>query len=103
MGTITAKQERIGARVPSDVYRTLNRAADLTGATLNQFMVQSALKEAQLVIDREETIRLTRRDSERLLQLLDDPPKPNARLKAAMKTYKKAKRGDADSSFSWHP
>ncbi|HOW62264.1 MAG TPA: YlcI/YnfO family protein, partial [Candidatus Contendobacter sp.] len=47
MRTATAKQERIGARVPHEVYETLCRAAELTGATVNQFLVQSALKEAQ--------------------------------------------------------
>ena len=49
MGTATTKQDRIGARVPSEVYQTLCRAAQLSGATVNQFLVQSALKEAQAV------------------------------------------------------
>lgn len=100
---VAVKQERIGARVPQDVYETLNRAAGLTGATVNQFLVQSALKEAQAVIDREQTIRLSRRDGERMLALLENPPKPNARLKAAMKHYQSARRSDVDRSFSWKP
>jgi uncharacterized protein (DUF1778 family) len=57
MGTSAAKQERIGARVPPEVCETLNRVAGLIGATANQFLVQSALKEAQAVIEREQTIR----------------------------------------------
>jgi uncharacterized protein (DUF1778 family) len=103
MGTPVVKQERIGARVPRDVYATLNQAAGLLGATVNQFLVQSALKEAQAVIDREQTIRLSRRDCERLLDLLDNPPKPNARMQAAVKRYQKARRADADNSFNWKP
>lgn len=103
MGTATAKQERIGARVPPDVYETLNRAAELRGATVNQFLVQSALKEAQAVIEREQTIRLSRRDCERLLDLLDNPPKQNARFKAAQKRYQKTKHADADRFFNWQP
>lgn len=103
MGTTVAKQDRIGARVPRDVYETLCRAARLTGATVNQFLVQSALKEAHAVIEREEVIRLSARDWSWLLDLLENPPKPNARLKAAIKRYQKAKRDDADSSFSWQP
>ena len=51
METVTPKQDRIGARVPHEVYETLCRAAELTGATVNQFLVQSALKEAQAVIE----------------------------------------------------
>lgn len=103
MGTIAAKQDRIGAHVPHDVYETLCRAAELTGATVNQFLVQSALKEAHSVIEREQTLCLSRRDCERLLDLLENPPKPNARLKAAVKHYQKARRADADSGFNWKP
>lgn len=50
MPTPIAEQDRIGARVPHDVYQTLCRAAELSGATVNQFLVQAALKEAQSVM-----------------------------------------------------
>jgi len=103
MGTATAKQDRIGARVPHEVYETLCRAAELSGATVNQFLVQAALKEAQEVIEREEIIRLTPRDWNWLLDLMDNPPKPNAKLKAAIKRYQKAKRDDAYTAFNWKP
>lgn len=101
MGTAIAKQDRIGARVPHDVYETLCRAAELTGATVNQFLVQSALKEAQAVIEREEIIRLSPRNWEWLLDLMEKPPKPNAKLNAAMKRYQKTKRDDEDNAFNW--
>ena len=103
MGTAADKQDRIGARVPREVYETLCRAAELTGATVNQFLVQAALKEAQEVIEREEVIRLSPRDWNWLLELMDNPPRPNARLKAALKRYQKARRDDAGTSFSWKP
>ena len=105
MGTTISKQDRIGARVPHEVYETLCRAAELTGATVNQFLVQSALKEAQAVIEREEVIRLSPRDWNWLIDLLENPPKPNARLKAAMKRYQnqKAKQDNAGTSFNWKP
>jgi len=103
MATVTSKQDRIGARVPHEVYETLCKAAELSGATINQFLVQSALKEAQAVIEREQIIRLSVRDWNWMLNLLEHPPKPNARLKAALKRYQKAKRDDADSGFNWRP
>lgn len=103
MGTATTKQDRIGARVSHGVYKTLQRAAELSGATINQFLVQSALKEAQAVIEREQVIRMSARDWSWMLGLLENPPKPNAKLKAALKRYQKAKRGDADNSFNWQP
>jgi uncharacterized protein (DUF1778 family) len=103
MGTTTAKQDRIGARVPHEVYETLCRAAELSGATVNQFLVQSALKEAQAVIEREEVIRLSARDWNWLLDLMENPPKPSPKLRAAIKRYQKARRDDAGTSFSWEP
>ena len=51
-----AKQDRFGARAPHEVYEILCRAAELMGATVNQFLAQAALKEAQ------EVIRLSPRD-----------------------------------------
>jgi uncharacterized protein (DUF1778 family) len=94
--------ERIGARVPPEVFATLHRAAELSGATLNQFLVQAALKEAQAVIEREQTLRLSRRDAERLLDLLEHPPPPNAALATAQARYQELRR-DADSGFNWQP
>ena len=103
MGTAIAKQDRIGARVPHEVYETLCRAAELSGATVNQFLVQAALKEAQIVIEREDVIRLSPHDWNWLLDLMENPPKPNAKLEAALKRYKKAKQDDAGAGFSWGP
>ncbi len=103
MENTVAKQGRIGARVPHDVYETLCRAAELSGATVNQFLVQSALKEAQAVIEREEVIRLSSRDWNWLLDLMESPPKPTPALRAALKRYQKAKGDHADNSFSWEP
>ena len=97
------KQDRIGARVPHEVYETLCRAAELTGATVNQFLVQAALKEAQAVIEQEEVIRLSPRDWNWLLDLIENPPEPNAKLKAAMTRHQQSKPDDADTSFSWEP
>jgi uncharacterized protein (DUF1778 family) len=101
MAAVIAKQDRIGARVPHEVYETLCRAAELSGATVNQFLIQAALKEAQTVIEREDIIRLSPRDWNWLLDLMENPPEPNAKLKAALNRYQKAMRDDADKTFSW--
>lgn len=103
MATATGKQERIGARVPHEVYQTLCRAAELAGATVNQFLVQSALKEAHAVIEREEVVRLSGRDWNWLLDLMENPPAPNVKLKAAVERYQKARCDDADTAFNWEP
>lgn len=98
------KQDRIGARVPHEVYATLCRAAELTGATVNQFLVQAALKEAHAVIEREEMIRLSARDWRWLLDVMDKPPTPNAQLLAALQDYNKLTTPHAaGTAINWQP
>lgn len=90
---------RITARVPLAVQERLQEAADLVGATLNQFVVQSALEKAEQIIDRETMIGLTRRDAAVLIDLLENPAKPNAALKRAFERYKgKVKNGELRST-----
>lgn len=81
-------RKRITARVSDDVRNTLEQAAELLGATVNQFVVQTAYLEAQRVIERESVIRLSQQDARKVLSLLDHPPKPNKRLKDAVKKFK---------------
>lgn len=84
------KEERISARVTQDVHSTLRQAAEMVGATVNQFLVQAALKEAQGIIERERIIQLTRRDAEMFFRMLERPPKPKAKLRAAVAAYRKS-------------
>ena len=81
-------RKRITARVSENVRVTLEQAAELLGATVNQFVVQTAYVEAQRVIERESVIRLSQKDARKVLSLLDRPPKPNKRLKDAVKELK---------------
>jgi len=84
---LNTTKERISSRVPKPVRKTLEEAAALSGATLNQFVVQAALKEAHAVLERE---RLSRRDAEVFSKALESPPKPNARLKKAVAAYRRS-------------
>jgi uncharacterized protein (DUF1778 family) len=81
-------RKRITARVSDNVRATLEQAAELLGATVNQFVVQTAYQEAQRVLERESVIRLSQKDARKIFSLLDHPPKPNLRLKAAVKAFK---------------
>ena len=93
---VARRQEaRVSARVPKRVQDRLQYAADLTGATLNQFMVQSALKEAEAIIERENLITLSKRDAEVFFRALANPPAPSAALKRAAARY--AEKFDAAS------
>ena len=80
--------QRVSARVTPKVYETLSQAADLTGATLNQFIVQSAYQKAQEVIEKERFIRMTARSASAFFKAIDHPPKPTAKLREAVKLYR---------------
>ncbi len=84
----TVKNERITARVTEQVKETLNKAADITGATLNQFLVQAALEKAGNIIEKNKVIYLSNRDAEIFFSVLDNPPEPNQKLKNAVNNYK---------------
>lgn len=79
---------RISARVSKSVQARLEEASDLVGATVNQFMVQAALREADRIIEHERVILPTARDARMILESLDRPSPPNAKLRAALKRYK---------------
>jgi uncharacterized protein (DUF1778 family) len=79
---------RITTRVPLGVLERLQAAADLTGATVNQFVVQSALEKAEEVLDRERVIFLSAKETAMLVAMLDNPSKPDKALAAAFERYK---------------
>lgn len=62
----------------------LVRAAALRNTDLTNFVTQTALREAEAVIEAAEVIRLSERDHARVLELLENPPRPNAKLRAAI-------------------
>lgn len=76
----------------NSVRVTLEQAAELLGSTVNQFVVQTAYQEAQRVVERESIIRLSQKDAEKILLLLDNPPRPNKQLKEAVKSYNSSVR-----------
>ena len=80
--------ERITARVSEQIKQTLIAAADLTGATLNQFLVQSALEKAENIIEKDKLIHLSNKDAQLFFEMLENPPEPNTKLKKAVKNYK---------------
>lgn len=87
---VCKKSERVSARIPANVYETLTQAAEFTGATLNQFLVQSALEKAEAIIEKERIISMSMRSASVFLDAVENPPKPNRRLKSAVKSYKKS-------------
>lgn len=103
MTATTVERGRITARVPTQVQETLELAASMVGATVNQFVVQAALREAERIIDQERVIRLSARDAKAFVRAFENPPPPNAKLKAALKLYMDARLDDEGTRFNWQP
>ncbi len=59
------------------------RAAALQNTDLTDFVLKPALREAAAIIAAAEHLTLFERDTLRVLDLLEHPPSPNARLLAA--------------------
>lgn len=92
MSTPTDERERITTRISSQVAVKLQEAAELTGATLNQFMVQAALEKAQRIIDRENLIMFSAEDAAMFINMLENPRPPNEALMQAFERHKQKEK-----------
>lgn len=81
--------ERMNLRLRREEKAALVRAAALKNTDLTDFVLQLALREAKAVIEEADRIQLSKRDS---LNLLENPPAPNAKLRAAIAALPKPKR-----------
>jgi uncharacterized protein (DUF1778 family) len=70
-------------RIRAEEKAVLLRAVALKHTDLTDFVLENALRAARSVIEEAERAQLSARDSLRLLELLENPPAPNARLIAA--------------------
>lgn len=77
------ENNRMSLRIRPTDKQTIMRASALENTDMTDFIVRTAVQAAQNVIARAEQVELSERDSLRVLDLLENPPAPNARLKAA--------------------
>ena len=83
--TAVEDNSRMSLRIPREEKAILLRAAALKRTDLTDFVRQHTLKAAKAVIREEEHVSLSVRDSLRVMELLENPPAPNAKLLAAAK------------------
>lgn len=84
--------QRMNLRLRPEQKATLMRAAALRQTDLTDFVLQPALREARAVIRESERIVLSERDNLMVLDLLENPPAPNVRLRAAIAALPKPRR-----------
>lgn len=75
--------ERLSFRIPSEEKALLLRATAYTHTDLTDFVIRNAVQAAKAVIAQAEKVSLSERDSLRVLDVLENPPAPNAKLLAA--------------------
>ena len=80
--------QRLAIRVKSADKALILRAVELAGTDLATFVTDAALKAARSTLKTHERVRLSQRDGLALMELLENPPPPNARLKRAARAYR---------------
>ena len=82
------KPERLEARLPAETKAIIQRAADLSGRSLSDFVVSSALNAAEETIRNHEVIVLSARDSIMFVEALLNPRGPNEALRSAFRLHR---------------
>jgi uncharacterized protein (DUF1778 family) len=86
--THARKETRLVARASSEIQDMIQRAADYSGATISQFLIDASIEKARAVIAQTETLALSTESADALMAVLDNPPNANAKLLQAGKHYR---------------
>lgn len=85
--TLTSKSERFNLRLSADAKEQIERAASFEGKTASNFILSSALAQAEQTLRKHEVMKLSRRDAETFFNALANPPMINAKLTDALKEH----------------
>ena len=91
-GQRVLRTARLEARVTAEQKAMIELAAAYQGRSVTDFVVHSVQEAAKAAVREHETLRLNRQQSERLVQVLLEPPEPNAALREAGKEYRRRVR-----------
>jgi uncharacterized protein (DUF1778 family) len=81
----SSKRERFSARLTGVQKELFQRAADLTGRSLTDFVLSAAQDAAEETIRNQQILELTARETAAFLAALDNPPRLNLRLEADLR------------------
>jgi uncharacterized protein (DUF1778 family) len=84
-----ARGSRLGFRVDAQTKKLVEKAAALERRSLTDFCLTALTEATQAAIRRHDTIVLSERDRKAFFDALVHPPKPNARLKRALRMARK--------------
>jgi uncharacterized protein (DUF1778 family) len=80
---------RMSLRLRPEEQTLLLRAIALNHTDLTEFVLRHALRAAKAVIAEADHVKLSGRDSLRVLDLLENPPAPNAKLVSAARALRR--------------
>lgn len=99
------KDPRLVARVDTQTQQFIAQAAELSGMTMSQFLIDSARSKAEEVVDRITRIRVSVETGNRMLEILDRKPrkprKPSSKLMQDALDYKESVN-DGDATNEAH-
>lgn len=87
--TPPAKTYRFDARLTEEQKFLIQRAADLEGRTMTDFVLHSAEAAAERTIEKRAMLILTARETEAFASAIVSPPRPGPVLKKAAREYRK--------------
>ncbi|EDN67805.1 conserved hypothetical protein [Beggiatoa sp. PS] len=89
MTTIPFTQtETIDIEINPEIKKIILRAAQVKMMSMSTFLINAAYENAKQTLKEHETLTLSLEEGERLITLLENPPEPNDKLKAAMRQYR---------------
>ena len=80
------RRETLNMRVRSDVRQLIDHAAELTGKTRTDFVLDAARQAAQNAVLDQTLIALNSKSYAAFVAVLDAPPQPNDRLRKSLQT-----------------
>lgn len=83
-----SRNARLEARVSSEQKDFFLRAANLSGRTLSELVIESTQEAATRIIQEHEVIRLSREEQFAFVTALLAPSEPGARLQQAAQRYR---------------
>lgn len=84
----TTRGERLETRISKEHKELLQRAAEIQGRSLTDFVNSSVLDAAKKAVQEHEMMTLSTRDREVFVEALLNPPAPSDKLRAAAQRYK---------------
>ena len=80
---VVKDNNRVALRIRAADKAVIMRAVAVAQTDMTDFILRAALREARSVIEEHERVRLTERDSRLVMELLENPPAPTAKLRKA--------------------